>query len=71
MSDNWSETSESSPELSSIFFDLLCTFDVTFKVTSLYLRRKTSYIVEKNNNTVIKNVYKGIILLIVPKTVNS
>jgi hypothetical protein len=25
----------------------------------------------KNNNTVIKNVYKGIILLIVPKTVNS
>jgi len=30
-----------------------------------------AYIVEKNNNTVIKNVYKGIILLIVPKTVNS
>jgi hypothetical protein len=27
MSDNWSETSESSFELSSIFFDLLCTFD--------------------------------------------
>jgi hypothetical protein len=25
----------------------------------------------KNDNTVIKNVYKGIILLIVPKTVNS
>jgi D-alanyl-D-alanine dipeptidase len=25
----------------------------------------------KNNNTVIKNVYKGIILLIVPKNVNS
>jgi hypothetical protein len=30
--------------------------DVTFKVTSLYLRRKTSYIVEKNTNTVITKV---------------